>query len=396
MASFRKKGSKWNYRIRYKERETGKWRELSKEGFSTKKEAQIAAAEAELRINNSGIINEDEKQFREFTNHWLQMKKTRVRMNTFETIEYAVNKYIMPKWSNYRLKEITSIEYQKWIQQLLESWAVGSVKRYHSIMMQIIDSAVYEHRLLEMNVLKNVRIKKYESDVIKESKDSEEIKYFTFKQLQTFLEGVLEPVKGAKYKSDNSNYALFFLISRTGLRFSEVAALTWNDWQNDLISVDKAVKWPKAKGSKAYVGKTKTDSSTRKIQIDHETIKMLHAHKDNQKLIQKEYKYYKHNPMNLIFPAADGSWLRPTSTREFMRDVCIRKDLPVLSPHDLRHTHAVQCLEAGYDLKTLSARLGHKSIKTTADTYLHVTKKVEITSINKLEAYFQEMKSTHF
>lgn len=395
MASFRKRANgKWSFRIRVKDKSDGMWKEVSKSGFTTKKEAQIAANEAELSINNTGIIKPGANQFREFAHHWLSVKETKVRMNTFETIKYSLEKYIMPKWSNYRLKEINSIEYQKWIQELLELWAVGSVKRYHSIMMQIIDSAVYEHRLLEMNVLKNIHIKKYESDVIKESNVSEEVKYFTFEQLQIFLQGAGEPVKKAKYQLDKSNYVLFFLISRTGLRLSELAALTWDDIEGDVISVTKAIKWPKEKGLRAYEGKTKTTSSERKIQIDSETVDLLQQHYLNQELVRNKYKYYKPNTKNLIFPAPDGYWLRPTSTREFMASVCIRKGLPVLSPHDLRHTHAVQCLEAGYDLKTLSARLGHKSIKTTADTYLHVTKKVEVTSINKFESYLKEMKST--
>lgn len=395
MASFRKRSNgKWSFRIRVKDKSDGMWKEVSKSGFTTKKEAQIAANEAELSINNTGIIKPGANQFREFAHHWLSIKEAKVRMNTFETIKYSLEKYIMPKWSNYRLKEINSIEYQKWIQELLELWSVGSVKRYHSIMMQIIDSAVYEHRLLEMNVLKNVHIKKYESDVIKESNTSEKVKYFTFEQLQIFLQGIGEPVKKAKYQLDKSNYVLFFLISRTGLRLSELAALTWDDIEGDVISVTKAIKWPKEKGLCAYEGKTKTTSSERKIQIDRETVDLLQQHYLNQELVRKKYKYYKPNIKNLIFPAPDGYWLRPTSTREFMASVCIRKGLPVLSPHDLRHTHAVQCLEAGYDLKTLSARLGHKSIKTTADTYLHVTKKVEVTSINKFESYLKEMKST--
>lgn len=395
MASFRKTSSgKWNYRIRYKDKITGRWKEISKEGFHTKKEAQLAATAEEEKINRTGIVRSGEKRFGEFAEHWLQIKKNHVRMNTFETTEYSLNKYILTKWSNYSLKEITTIEYQKWIQELLEKWAIGSVKRYHSIMMQIINSAVYEHRLLEMNVLTNIHIKKYESDKVHESNTGEQISFFTYEQLQTFLEGTLEPVKNAKYKLDQGNYALFYLLAHTGLRFGEVAALTWDDIEDDVISVDKAIKWPKEKGMKAYQGKPKTESSVRKIQLSKETIQMLQAHKKNQKLAQQTYKYYKVSHLNLIFPAIDGSWLRPTSTRQYMRDVCKRKGLPVLSPHDLRHTHAVQCLEAGYDLKTLSARLGHKSIQTTADTYLHITKKVEIASINKLETYLNEMKST--
>ncbi|WP_425341269.1 tyrosine-type recombinase/integrase [Brevibacillus borstelensis] len=44
----------------------------------------------------------------------------------------------------------------------------------------------------------------------------------------------------------------------------------------------------------------------------------------------------------------------------------------------LRHTHAVHLLEAGANIKYVSERLGHASVKVTADTYLHVTKKLRM------------------
>ncbi|WP_425305439.1 tyrosine-type recombinase/integrase [Brevibacillus laterosporus] len=46
-------------------------------------------------------------------------------------------------------------------------------------------------------------------------------------------------------------------------------------------------------------------------------------------------------------------------------------------PLALRHTHAVHLLESGANIKYVSERLGHASVKVTADTYLHVTKKIE-------------------
>ncbi|MGO0063118.1 tyrosine-type recombinase/integrase [Brevibacillus fluminis] len=57
------------------------------------------------------------------------------------------------------------------------------------------------------------------------------------------------------------------------------------------------------------------------------------------------------------------------------------------SPHALRHTHAVHLLEAGANIKYVSERLGHASVKVTADTYLHVTKKIEDESLSLYERY---------
>ncbi len=41
--------------------------------------------------------------------------------------------------------------------------------------------------------------------------------------------------------------------------------------------------------------------------------------------------------------------------------------------HDLRHTYATRAIECGVQPKVLQKLLGHASIKTTMDTYVHVT-----------------------
>ncbi len=55
--------------------------------------------------------------------------------------------------------------------------------------------------------------------------------------------------------------------------------------------------------------------------------------------------------------------------------MCDLAELPRLSPHALRHSHAVHLLESGSNIKYVSERLGHSSINMTANVYLHVSKK---------------------
>jgi integrase len=55
--------------------------------------------------------------------------------------------------------------------------------------------------------------------------------------------------------------------------------------------------------------------------------------------------------------------------------------------HGFRHTHAVLLLESGASLKYVSNHLGHKTIKTTADTYLDITEKIEEDELQKFASY---------
>lgn len=59
-------------------------------------------------------------------------------------------------------------------------------------------------------------------------------------------------------------------------------------------------------------------------------------------------------------------------TRSLQRTL-MRLGLPRRRFHDLRHTFAALALEAGEDLATVSRALGHTSVATTADAYMHVT-----------------------
>ena len=40
--------------------------------------------------------------------------------------------------------------------------------------------------------------------------------------------------------------------------------------------------------------------------------------------------------------------------------------------HDLRHSHTSMLIDMGFDIKEISERLGHESVKTTWDTYAHL------------------------
>ena len=62
----------------------------------------------------------------------------------------------------------------------------------------------------------------------------------------------------------------------------------------------------------------------------------------------------------------------PNSISATVSRICRRLGLPkgCIAPR-LRHSHASLLLEDGVGLATVSARLGHSSVRTTADIYCH-------------------------
>ena len=60
---------------------------------------------------------------------------------------------------------------------------------------------------------------------------------------------------------------------------------------------------------------------------------------------------------------------------------------PSLSIHGLRHTYATLALQAGVDIKIVSANLGHANIQITYDTYAHVLDEMKDSASDRIAAF---------
>jgi integrase len=383
MAYFRKRGEKWEYRIKYTDRVSGKQKEKTKGGFRTKKEAQLAAFEEESNINYLGFAENGNEKVDKYLKDWLEIyKKPHVKPITYTVQERNVRLNILPRFGKYRLKDLTRTEYQQWINELRGHYSEGTVRRIHSIMSSAMIDAVHEFGIIRENPIQKIKIPK-------QADKSSKISFFSREQLTQFLEAVKAPMKNAKYKISIQYYALFTLLARTGIRIGEALALTWDDidLEKGVLTINKTLVYPL--NSKPYISTPKSKCSEREIKLDSSTVQLIKRHRTNQKEVYLRYPGYKATTDNIIFHQHDGRWLRTNVVREYFKEVCKREGLPVLSPHALRHTHAVHLLEAGANIKYVSERLGHASVKVTADTYLHVTKKVEDDALAMYEKYVQ-------
>ncbi|UUZ80683.1 site-specific integrase [Paenibacillus sp. P26] len=245
-------------------------------------------------------------------------------------------------------------------------------------MSSAISDAVHEFRILRENPLQRIKIPKEVTKI-------GNVQCFSVDQLNKFLDALIVPQKNAKYQHSKQYYALFTLIARTGLRIGEALALTWDDLDGDRLTVNKTLVYPL--NSNPYISTPKTKTSGRTIKLDAHTVRVLKKHKINQMEVILRYENYQASQDGLMFHQHDGRWLRTNVVRDYFKAVCKREGLPVLSPHALRHTHAVHLLESGANIKYVSERLGHASVKVTADTYLHITRKIEDDALDLYSKY---------
>lgn len=158
------------------------------------------------------------------------------------------------------------------------------------------------------------------------------------------------------------------LIAKTGLRFSEALALTPEDFDfsKQSINVDKTWDY---KSSVGRFQETKNESSKRKVVMDWQV-----AMKFSQMTKGLD-------PEKPIF--VKGRVFNSTvNTRLYA--LCVKSEIPIISLHGLRHTHASLLLFAGVSIASVARRLGHSSMITTQETYLHIIKELDNQDTDKI------------
>lgn len=60
-----------------------------------------------------------------------------------------------------------------------------------------------------------------------------------------------------------------------------------------------------------------------------------------------------------------------------MKAICKRANVPYISSHEQRHTHASLALQIGVEPKIIQERLGHNKLSVTMDQYAHTIPKLQ-------------------
>lgn len=158
---------------------------------------------------------------------------------------------------------------------------------------------------------------------------------------------------------------LILLIAKTGMRFSEALALTPRDFDlsHQLLSVSKTWDY---KGNGGFLP-TKNDSSVRKIPLDWQTV--IQFAELIKRLPEDE-------------PIFANKKIYNSTVNSILAKHCRNVEIPVISIHGLRHTHASLLLFAGVSIASVARRLGHSNITTTQKTYLHIIQELESKDID--------------
>ncbi|MFQ6761440.1 site-specific integrase [Limosilactobacillus reuteri] len=288
------------------------------------------------------------KLFYKYYMDWIKLYKEKaVRKVTLDKY-YLTHRKIKELAPELHMNELTRQSYQK----LLNNYAATHEKQttldfHHHLKAALVDAL--DEGLLEHDPTRRAIIKGVDPS-------NKKNKFLNLYELQKLLRHL--------DLGDELNWDWFILlVSKTGLRFAEALALTPEDFdfERQQIIVNKSWNYKTPIGN---FQKTKNESSNRVVMVD------WHLMNQFKSLIQN-----KESDWPIFVP--HNKRVFNSTVNGLLEKYCYKLDIPTISVHGLRHTHASLLLYEGVSVASVAKRLGHANTTTTQETYIHIIEELE-------------------
>lgn len=418
----RKRGNVFQYQFEIAS-VNGKRKFINKSGFKTKSEAEKEGIKAYNEYMNTGhSFVPSTMSYSDFLDYWINNYcEINLQYNTNQAYKNIIKNHVKPRIGHYGLSQITTATLQEFINAIYveKGFSKNFLKNILKVLKGSFGYATDIVGFIKENPASKVRLPKYEYQ------EEDPAHIFTKEEIEIILN---------RFSKNHCIYYAFLTAYYTGLRVSEVFALTWKDinFESKTITVNKnIVKRNQNGGSKLrhisgnsttvwYFGPCKTASSYRTIEIGDTLINALKEYKAEQEKYKQQYgdSYMKHylkivkNPINgkyekkilnahseidvaleeinFVFVKNNGVYEGTDSCKYPFK--VIHYELGINCRfHDFRDSHATRLIEAGADIKAVSQRLGHGNINTTYNIYVRVTTKMNNDLVNKFEEFAENV-----
>jgi integrase len=331
-------------------------------------EQRLKRSRGLLQVEASTRLSDYVRQYLE------EVHRPGVSANTYAVSKQSVKLYLYPyPICGKRLKDLTTSDFQQYFNQLTKwispktgmTLASATITRLCRTLTSALNYAV-NNELIIRNPMKNAVLNLNTSKrTRRQALSASEIKEFL------------------AYVDNSGDWwvkklgPIFHLALETGLRPEEYIGLQWKDirFNNVLptITVERVVV--ELKNARGWTfADPKTEKSARTLPITQELAKRIAQHKDVIAKLKRRAGN-KWQEYDLIFPGRYGSPIWQDVTGRVFKKVCeeLGWEKGRYCPYSLRHSMASLALLKNVNLKVISERLGHSSIRCTADIYSHVS-----------------------
>jgi len=362
MASIRKRGNSYELRVSDGYSINGRQVDLTKtwripDGLTNKQAEKEALRQAILLEEECrGGATTSAVKFDIFFTQWFdEYANITLKTKSIETYRW-LEKRIRAEIGHLRLDKITIRDIQRLVVKLHnEGKSHKSIKQYVSLISTVFRYAI-KYQLVSKNPCSGIDFPR------NDKKEREILTLQEIQQLFTLLQQ--EP-------AESFQFVLFIIMAvYTGFRRGELLGLEWKDFElsNGLVSVKRAAY--QSKGLGHYTDTPKSKKSLRTLKLPNEVIDLLIRYREHQNSYALSIGDMWQST-DRLFTSWDGSSMYTNAPERFYKAFCAKHGLRVVTLHSLRHLNASILINAGLDVKTVQAALGHSHATTTLEIYAH-------------------------
>ena len=346
----------------------------TEKGARKKAEAFAATFEKECR---EGVTTDSRQKFQAYCDYVIGLKEQRgVKHSTIVRYKELTGR-IYPQIGHIKLKELRADHLNDLYTLLGQDGqskrggklSTKTILEHHRLISTVLEQATKEG-LVPFNVASRATLPKVER---------KEVNYFQPEQVAAIREALeQEPMK---WKT------LVHLLLITGARRGEVLGLKWDkvDFEGNRIYICNSVLYSPDVG--IYESTPKTERSRRYVTLPPETMQLLRRYRAWQAEERLRLGEYYQN-QGFVFSQDNGNPMHPDSVTDWLKKFSRRHDLPHINPHAFRHTMASMLYFHGVDSVSISKRLGHAQVSTTANIYAHVMEEADQRNADILSEVF--------